>query len=46
MNKGMKFSNGKFICMVNCGDTLTKNSLKIINKYLKKILQMTLSLVV
>ncbi len=36
MNKGMKLSNGKFICMVNCGDTLTKNSLKIINKYLKK----------
>ena len=33
-NKGMKLSNGEFICIVNCGDTLRKNALKIIFKYL------------
>ena len=30
----MKLSNGEFICIVNCGDTLRKNALKIIFKYL------------
>ena len=35
-NKGMKLSTGEFICFVNCGDTLRKNSLKIIFKYLSK----------
>ncbi len=34
-NKGMKISNGKFICIVNCGDTLRKNALKLIFRYLK-----------
>ena len=36
MNKGMKLSTGQYICIVNCGDILTKNSLKLINKYIKK----------
>ena len=35
-NKGMKLSTGEFICFVNCGDTLRKNGLKIIFKYLSK----------
>ena len=35
-NKGMKLSNGEFICIVNCGDTLRKNALKIINKYITR----------
>ena len=35
-NKGMKLSAGEFICFVNCGDTLRKNGLKIIFKYLSK----------
>ena len=35
-NKGMKLSVGEFICFVNCGDTLRKNGLKIIFKYLSK----------
>ena len=33
-NKGMKLSNGEFICIVNCGDTLRKNALKIIFKHI------------
>jgi len=33
-NKGMKISSGEFICIVNCGDTLRKNALKIIFKYI------------
>tara|TARA_X000000950_G_scaffold289310_1_gene411852 strand:+ start:34879 stop:35628 length:750 start_codon:yes stop_codon:yes gene_type:complete len=36
MNKGMKLCNGKYICIVNCGDTLTKNSLRLIKNYIKK----------
>lgn len=35
-NKGMKLSNGEFICIVNCGDTLRKNALKLIFSYIKK----------
>jgi len=33
-NKGMRLSRGEFICFVNCGDTLRKNALKTIFKYL------------
>ena len=33
-NKGMRLSNGEFICIVNCGDTLRKNALKTIFKYI------------
>jgi len=35
-NKGMKLSSGEFICIVNCGDTLRKNALKIIYKYISR----------
>ena len=35
-NKGMKLNTGKFVVFVNCGDTLRKNGLKIIFKYLSK----------
>ena len=34
-NKGTKISSGKFICIVNSGDTLRKNALKLIFEYLK-----------
>ena len=36
MNKGMKLSNGQYICIVNCGDVLTKYSLMIIKNYIIK----------
>ena len=35
-NKGLKISNGEFVCVVNCGDKLRKKALEIIFKYLKK----------
>jgi len=35
-NKGMSLSSGKFICIVNSDDILTKNALQIIKKYINK----------
>ena len=35
-NKGMKISNGEFICIVNSNDILKKNALKMIHSYLIK----------
>jgi len=36
MNKGIKISSGKYVGFCNCGDTLKKNSLKIITNFLKQ----------
>ena len=35
LTKVQKISSGKFICIVNSGDTLRKNALKLIFEYLK-----------
>ncbi len=35
-NKGIKICDGAFICIVNSGDTLRKNALKLIFKYIQK----------
>ena len=35
-NKGIKLASGEYICIVNSGDKLRKNALKIINKYITK----------
>lgn len=35
-NKGVNLSEGKFICIVNSDDVLTKNALNIINRYILK----------
>ena len=35
-NKGMSVARGNFIAIINSGDIYTKNSLRIISKYIKK----------
>lgn len=34
MNKGLKFSSGEYIGMINAGDLYTENALKLIHQYL------------